>query len=291
MPLEQFDGTLYPSAAIRGAVALWGGAGMQWWYDALVGGAAYELVRLYVMGPLIVAALGSAVLKMAFNKLQEKKQLFVFFGGCFASLVILFAFLAPRPNEPNLIGAIEGVFTGTLPTTDNDVVAVFEVGIANTGGMQSVVKQWGVVAEVNGVRYTGAFIPMPSNFTFNHIPAINEDQPEAVTFKRDDNLLEKGLFPIQPGAFLRGILFVAFRNVNPTVFKGIVDYTVSYQDVLSKQYSMPIKATGQIGTVPMMPGLHTEMACRVPPKPMQPLETIIPHTADPPFTGSIPKQN
>jgi hypothetical protein len=177
---------------------------------------------------------------------------------------VLFYLIGTRSQEPNLVGALQSVFAGVSPANERETVAIFTIGIVNTGGMQSIVKGWNVEASSNGVKYQGSFAPMPKTFTFNNIPRITEEQPESVTFKNEDNILEKGLFPVQPGAFLQGIVFVMFRNVDPAIFKGVVDYNVSYEDVLSKKYSMPLKSTGQIGPVALNPGLHTEAVCRGP---------------------------
>src|ERR1019366_791566 len=100
----------------------------------------------------------------------------------------------------NLVGAVQAAVSGSSAPNDRDTIAIFTVGIANTGGMQSIVKGWNVEASANGVKYQASFTPMPKTFTFNNIPRINEDQPESVVFKSEDNIVEKGLFPIQSGA-------------------------------------------------------------------------------------------
>ena len=247
---------------------------MHWLVDAILGGIAYDVFR-YFVGPLMVSLIATAILRRAFDKLQERRQALVFAGGTFLVCLILFFFLGTRPQEPNLVGSIQQVMTGK-GNNDRETVAIFSIGIVNTGGMQSIVKQWTVEAEANGIKYQATFVPVPKTFTFKDLPHNNDDQPEAVIFKAEDNIVEKGLLPVQTGAFLQGTLFVLFRNLDNSVLRGAVEYTVSYQDVLSRKYSMPIKGTGQFGNVPLIPGLHTEAVCRTASWPL------------PDATGSVP---
>jgi hypothetical protein len=255
---------------------------MQWFFDNLVGGVAYDLFKYYVLGPLIVAILGTTILRYAFQKLHERREQLVFFVGTFAVFVVLFFFIGTKPQQPNLIGSIQQVAAGQFPTSDRDTVAIFTIGIVNTGGMQSIVKQWRVQARSQGNVYEGIIVAMQKNFTFNNIPKISEEQPESVTYKAEDDIVQKGLSPIQTGAFLQGIVFAMFRNVDAGVFKGPMEYEVSYEDALSHKYIIPVKYSGQMGIFPATPGLHTEAVCRqaswVPPK-------------DPAVTGSLPLDN
>jgi hypothetical protein len=235
----------------------------EWWRDTILGGIAYDLLR-WLAGSLTVSLLATGILRVAFHKLKQTREVAVFSVGSFLVCLVLFYLIGTRPQEPNLVGAVQSIFSGASPANDRDTVAIFTIGIVNTGGMQSIVKGWNVEASYNRVKYQGVFAPMPKTFTFNNIPRINEEQPDSVSFKSEDNIIEKGLFPVQSGAFLQGIIFVLFRNVDPNIFKGVVDYSISYEDVFSKKYSMPIKSTGQIGLVGLTPGLHTEAVCRGP---------------------------
>lgn len=123
-------------------------------------------------------------------------------------------------------------------------------------------------------------LQMPPSFTFGNIPHTTLAQPTSITFHSEDNIAAKALRPIE-GGLATGILFVEFSNVDQTVFRGSVKITVSYQDVLSRQYSATAKTTGQIGQVAALTGLHTEMACPIPTGvtgsiPKTPLATPIP---------------
>ena len=255
---------------------------MQYLFDNLLGGVAYDLFRYYVLGPLIVALLGTTILRYAFQKLHERREQVVFFGGTFLVFAVLFFFVGTKPQQPNLVGSVVQVMSGQAPANERDTYAVVTIGIVNTGGMQSVVKQWRVQAKAQGNVYEGIIVPMQKDFTFNNIPRVSEDQPESVTYKVEDDIVQKGLVPIQTGAFLQGIAFVIFRNVDSTVFKGPMEYEVSYEDALSHKYSMPVKYTGQIGLIPLVPGLHTAAVCRQPSWPPQ---------QDSLVTGSLPSDS
>lgn len=235
---------------------------MQWFFENVLGGIAYDLIKYYALGPLIVAVLGTTILRYAFQKLHERREQIVFFVGTFAVFVVLFFFIGIKPQQPNLIGSIQQVAAGQTTADGRDTIAIITIGIVNTGGMQSIVKQWHVQAKSQGNIYEGIIVPMQKDFTFNNIPKITEDQPESVTYKAQDDIVPKGLSPIQTGAFLQGIVFALFRNVDASVFKGPMEYEVSYEDALSHKYIMPAKYTGQMGVVPATPGLHTEAVCR-----------------------------
>jgi hypothetical protein len=67
------------------------------------------------------------------------------------------------------------------------------------------------------------------------------------------------------GAILPGILFVVFQNVDESVFRSGADFKITFEDVLSKQYSMTISSSGKMDNVTTFPGVHTDMVCPVPP--------------------------
>ncbi|HTV37195.1 MAG TPA: hypothetical protein VMF12_12260 [Xanthobacteraceae bacterium] len=245
---------------------------MHWLLDSILGGAAYDVFR-YLVGPLIVSLLGTAVLRYSFHKLKEKRELLTFFGGTFLVCAVLFFFLGSRVQAPDLEGSIPQLLIGPVKGSDRDVVAVVAVSILNTGTMQSIVKSWQVKADIDGNTYPGMFVQMPENFTFDNIPRTTLAQPTSITFHSEDNMAEKALKPIEVGAMTNGILFVEFSNVDPAMFRGVVTITVSYQDALSHQYSVSAKSTGQIQQVSALAGLHSELACPMPTE----------------LTGSIPK--
>jgi hypothetical protein len=223
-----------------------------------------SLLFKYFVVPIIMTSIFGGVLRFAFNKLNEGKQIISFGIGSFLLFVLLMVIVA-RPQQPELNGGIQGIVAGKSPGSDRDVAAIFTINITNTGSMQTIVKSWKVEATANGRKYEAVFPPMPKTFTFNNIPHINENQPESITYKVEDNILEKSLVPLQVGAIMPGILFVVFQNVDESVFRSGADYKITFEDVLSKQYSMTIASSGKMDNITTFPGVHTDLVCKVPP--------------------------
>jgi len=231
-------------------------------YRSVVDGTIYEVVR-YLFGPVVVTAV-FAVLGAHLEWFKGLRQLFFVSIGVFVVALTCFSIFSPRPQSPQLAGTIESAISG--PLNDNkDTVSVFVVDIINSGTMQSIVKNWTVTATINSRNYQGAFVvPAPASFTFtmsDHEP----NTPAGVTYHGDENLLDKTSFPIPAGGLTKGVLFVLFRGVSPDVFKVGADYTISYEDALSKKYSAYITATAQTGPVPFTSGIHAELMCPVTP--------------------------
>jgi hypothetical protein len=258
---------------------------MHWFIDTLIGGVAYDLFR-YLVGPLIVTLLGTAILKYSFDKLKEKRQVLTFSVGSFLVCVVLFFFLGARAQQPDLHGEIPQVLVGPVPGTDRDTVAVVAINIINSGTMQSIVKSWKVTAQSGDNIYNGVFVQMPASFTFGNIPKTVMTQPTSITFHSEDNFAQKGIKPIEPGGEATGILFVEFPNVDQNIFRGALSFTVSYEDALSRPYSVSAKSNGQIGQVSAVSGHHTEMACPIPTD----ITSAIPKTPLPPRATPIPVQ-
>jgi hypothetical protein len=224
-----------------------------------------SLLFKYIVVPLIMTSVFGGVLRFAFNKLKKGKEIVAFGIGSFLLFVILMVVVA-RPQQPELNGGIQNALVGQPNGgSERDTVVVFTINIINTGSMQTIVKSWKVEATANGRKYEAVFPPMPPKFTFNNIPRTSPNQPESITYKVEDNILEKALVPLQVGAILPGVLYVVFQNVDNSVFKAGVDYKITYEDVLSRQYSMSISSSGKMDNIATFPGVHTEMVCPVPP--------------------------
>ncbi|MGB8277012.1 MAG: hypothetical protein WCF20_03635 [Methylovirgula sp.] len=227
----------------------------------LVGGVAYDIVKS-LAGALVVTIAATAVARRALGLLQERKQEFTFAAGIFVLTCILFIFLSPPRPRPNIEADIQQT-VGAASTKTRDYIVVFSINIINSGQMPSIIKNWRVTATVSGTTYEAMFPPVPENYTLQTPPGSNPDQPLSITYHKQDNIVVKGLTPIQVGSMLTGILFVDFHNIDPEIFRGIVDYSVTFTDVLSKQYSLTAKSTGRIDGIGAIPGLHTDMVCRI----------------------------
>lgn len=230
-------------------------------------GVVYDALKHFV-GAAVMTLAAQYVLKHAFNKLKKRQEVIAFCGGSMVLLFLLFTVLGSRPEpvRPKLIGSLQQAVSGLLsPASERDTVFILSANIINTGTMQTIVKNWKVSASAGGNTYDAVFMQMPPSFTFNKIPQVVANQPDSITFKKADDIVEKALTPIQVGALLPGIIFVVFQNVDQSIFKSGVTLTVTFEDVLSTQYSMTIQTSGRTGVVALMPGLKTEYSCPVPP--------------------------
>ncbi|WP_315739689.1 MULTISPECIES: hypothetical protein [unclassified Bradyrhizobium] len=235
------------------------------WFERFTASLAAGIFLNYILVPLIMSTALGGMIRLAFGKLKDRKQQIAFGATSFVLFLLLIFSVGTRSPRPQLSGGIQSVMAGNAGQDERNTIAVLALNVVNTGSMQTIVKNWRVSARSNGRIYDAVFPTMPDNFVFNNIPSTVPGQPEAVTFHKVDSLLEKSLTPIQTGAMLPGILFVMFQNVDPAVFKTGVDYLVTYEDVLSHQYSMEIKSSGSFGAIGLTPGVKMEATCRVPP--------------------------
>jgi len=121
---------------------------------------------------------------------------------------------------------------------------------------------------------------------FSSAEQVIPGTPSGIVYHGDDDLLDKTAFPIPAGGLAKGILFVLFRGVAPDVFKAGADYTISYEDALSRKYNAYITSTAQSGPVPVSTGIHADLMC-----PVRPSEApVSTRPIDPLSTGSIRKQ-
>jgi hypothetical protein len=247
---------------------------MDFLLSALAGGITYDAFR-YVVGSLALSVLGTALMKYSFDKLKEKRQILIFGAGTFAVLLILFSFLGTRPQAADLHGQIEQALLGTVTGSDRDTISVITINIVNSGNTQSIVKNWKVQAEANGNVYDGMFVQMPPTLTFGNIPRTTLMQPTSITFHSEDNVSESPNKAIEVGGSMTGLLFVVFSNIDQSIFRGPITFTVSYRDAFERPYSVSAKSTGQVGQISAIAGVHSELACPMP--------------AD--ITGSLPKNS
>ncbi len=148
---------------------------------------------------------------------------------------------------------------------------VISMSIINSGDMQSSVKDWKVDTLVAGTHYNGIFEEMPGTFTFNTPQNAGTNSPTSLTYKREDNIVEKSITPIQPGAMLPGTLFVVFDNIDSATLRAAgADITVSFEDINSNPYHAGGKISAQTQFVGVVPGLHTDMVCHAPPNLLDP---------------------
>ena len=193
-----------------------------------------------------MAVVGAAIGKLT-NRLETLKEATYIGIAIFVATAVVITLISPRAQSPQLGGNIENVLAGPLNKTGT--IAVFTVDVVNSGTMQSIIKNWSVTATVNSINYRGSIlVPPPPNLTFND-PDAPTGAPRAITFHGQDSLLDKASVPIPTGGETTGLLFIVFNGIDPGIFKAGVDYTVSFEDALSKTYTLRITSTAQKGPI------------------------------------------
>jgi hypothetical protein len=238
----------------------------------------------YILVPIVMTTALGAILRGTFNRLNAKKEIFVFSSASFVLFLSLIYAVGSRPQTPELTGTIQAVVGGN-GASDRETIVVFTVGVINTGTMQTIVKNWHVAARSNGRDYEAVFPVMPENFTFANIPSISPNQPVSITYHKADSILEKSLTPIQVGSIATGLVFAVFQNVDGSVFKTGVDYKITYEDVFSRSYSMAISTSGTMSVVGIAPGIQAEMVCPTPPGGLPKLGNDITSSVNPPASA------
>jgi hypothetical protein len=226
-------------------------------------GAVYDVFKQFV-APLFMSAVSIVAIRIISDKLQKVRDILVFGVCLFSVFFFLFYFLGTNRTQPQLVGGIQSALTG--PAQNNkDSVSLLTMSIINAGSMQTILKNWNVEASLNGVRYQGTFMPMPDRVIMQ-MPDLGPNTPSSLTYHKEDDILLKSTIPLQGGALLAGVVYVLFQGVDASVFKNGMDITVSYEDVLSHPYAATIKTTARNIAPGLMPGLHTELVCRLPPE-------------------------
>lgn len=250
--------------------------------QVMLEGVIWDILKTLFWAAVMTAAI-QLILARALHVIKAKREIIsLWIGGVVLFSALIYS-LGMRAQQPYLDGKIVQGMSGPVPGSERDSIAVIALNITNTGSMQSIVQGWKVQAIVGNNTYDAVFIQMPPSFTFNNIPRTSLNQPTAITFHAQDNIVERALTPIAVGALLPGILFVEFSNVDQSVFRGSVIYKVTYQDVLGRSYSAQATSNGQIGPISVPAGIHSELACPAPqtvtgslPKLTPPLSTPVP---------------
>lgn len=229
----------------------------------LVENVVYDVVKNWLFIFIALAA-SNALLAVVFQKIKTKKEIIAWWGCGFVLMLAVMQLLGTKSQEPNLGGNIQQIQAGGI-NNDQDTVAIITVNIMNAGNMQSIIKNWNVEAEVNGNKYSGTFTVMPDTFFFSEPRSSDPSNPTKIIYKKEDDILDKSINPIQSGGSMPGILFVVFPRIPPETFKYGAKFIVSYEDILSKKYTLEISSTAQTTpNVMATPGLHTGAVCPVP---------------------------
>lgn len=236
-------------------------------------GAIYDAFRL-LLGSLIGTVVSVMAIRIISDKLRGKRDILAFSACMFMLFFLLLYFVGTQKNQPQLAGGIQNVVA--IPVAGQDgTIAVIAMSIINTGNMQTIIKNWNVEASLNGNRYQGTISAMPERVVLQ-MPDLGVASPSFLTYHREDDILLKSIIPLQGGALVAGTLYVVFQGVDQNIFKAGADITVTYEDVFSKPYAAMIKMKAKSDPVGVIPGLHTEMVCRMPPGGLPQMSTKAP---------------
>jgi type 1 fimbria pilin len=240
---------------------------------SIIDGVTWEVLKL-ILEAITMTAVGSFILKF-FKRIEGVKELVVISLAGFVFLFILLFSVSPRVQSPKLAGGILNAVAGPL-NNNRDTIAVITMNVLNAGSMQSIVKNWSVSVNINNTKYPAQFIiPAPKQFTFNSLSS-SPGAATGITYKGEDNLLEKGMTSIQPGGMASGVLFVLFGSLDANVLKPGAEYVVEYEDINSTKYSARIRSTAIPADIATVPGLHSELMCPAAgsPKPAPPANNL-----------------
>lgn len=241
----------------------------------ILDGLAYDFIK-YAAGALLMTGVLAALAKYK-NYINGAREVTFVSIGMFVFLYVFIYYVAPRTQSPQLAGVIDSVVIGDLAQTEPSTIAVFSMSIFNSGAMQSTIKNWGVIATVSGRNYQGAFpVPLPQNIRFN-MPNPKPGEPLGVEYLSSDNIVEKTITPVTQGGAVKGLLFIVFRGVDSTLFKGGADFTVGFEDVFSRRYYSTITSSAIMAPLTVTPGVRAQLMCPVTsqPVPQAPMSTRV----------------
>jgi len=231
--------------------------------QVIIDGIQYDFTK-YIVGPLIVTAAGSIILKRVFHKLQDRKEQVHFWIASFVALCTLFYFIGSTIQKPVLVGSIQTAQTGNAPNV-HGTLAVISMSVINTGTMQSIVRNWKVEAKIGSNTYAATFPLIKVPVVFSDPRNKTGNPTVGIMYHPEDNILNK-LEPVQPGGVLTGVIFAQFENLDKDVFMQGADITVTFEDVYSNKYAAAVKTTPEAKPVGIAPGAHTDLVCRAPPE-------------------------
>lgn len=257
-------------------------------FHTILDGITYDLAKRLVWE---VVMLGAANIFVAavFKRLKQRREIFIYWVSGLVILTGLFQIIGSRPQEPDFKAGIAGLQVGGA--SGHSSIAVITMTIINAGTMQSIVKNWHIEATVAGTVYKPTFSsPMPEVVSFD-TSGRGPSVPNLVNYHvKQDDIVEKTIIPLQPGALVSGTLYVIFPNLDSSVFSQGGEFTVTFEDVFSKKYAATNKIVPKIepGSIKVIPGLHTEAICPVPDHPILPLIPPGGAPADPPRLFKTP---
>jgi hypothetical protein len=194
----------------------------------------YDLVRPVVIAVAVATGL-NVVAGLAFRWITTRIQYVILWCTVFLMVFIVIVFTKPIASPQLVIQDVTTFLTGkpieTTNIPDNSSRFIVIMGIANTGIMPSVIKNYGFSLDVDGTTYNAERYTLPDSLT---LPLAGRQ----VTYFSKDSLQEKTLTPLATGGYIIGITLFVVKEIS---FERLVHrkftYTLSFEDVLGRTYS------------------------------------------------------
>jgi len=155
-------------------------------------------------------------------------------------------------NRPSLNAEWSLGYGGTTDFRDPGAHVLVFASVTNSGGVQSIARNWRLTAEVNGKPYTA------HTTTLSHTMTITT-QGTSVTYFADDALYERANTPIPVGGVVQGILLFVFPTLEQNAFAPGTRFTFTYEDAFKDRYSSALVSGGPSQPIGYLPGLHQQL--------------------------------
>lgn len=168
-------------------------------------------------------------------------------------LIILIAITALESNKHNPalhIGA-QYVFPGSIKVDNKDALFLAVIAtVANIGDKPDTVTSWVVTVKVDGHDYKTILQMMPDSGLEYEFGGSKYKIPQ------EESFAIKGAVPIQPGAFVIGVLTCAVPALHPDFAKGhIFEIQLDAGDVYGKIFTTSQQLSTNTTDPKMWPGL------------------------------------
>jgi hypothetical protein len=154
-------------------------------------------------------------------------------------------------RNPQLVGEIDVVSIAAAPPEIKGQVMLFIVSVSDLGA-PSIVKSWHLRMDVLGGRSrTASTQALPQTIMFN-LP-----QGPTVLYG-EDGIYNKTITPIPTGGRVSGLLMFSFPDdlTNEELWRLGNKYTIIFEDVRNKEYSVSAVQDGKPIKFPYVPGLR-----------------------------------
>jgi hypothetical protein len=203
------------------------------WFTAFIDAAVYEFSRYWV-GVAFMTAASWLVVRFCFDRLRQFRDAFFFVVGMIALFFGLIYFFSAKQLWPALEPRIDSLMWGGNSDQIKGIPIIMFISIINTGGMQTIVRDYEVDIKQNGVIYKGRIIAIPQHITLVARPNADGRASPPVVFSGEDAIYKKTDRPIASGDIAEGLLLATFNT--DTNFIAGAEAKLSFSDVFGRRY-------------------------------------------------------